>query len=283
MKALFQTSEAFPVRPARLLVPLLSLLILLPEMGFAVDYRSIVQQDAEQSVEVIGGYFTRPLKWNSGEWAAAGGVVGLSLLAMTMDRLVQERAVQFHDTFPDSPVFQFGRWAGHGSPTIYLAGGLYGIGLLANRGTIRTTGRLLMESFLTAGLTTYVLKTAVGRARPYTGEGAFSFRPPGWNVDHRAFPSGHSTMGWVMAGVLTAQTDSPVLDMLWYTGATVISLSRLYHNKHWFSDVLLGGIIGYTAARYSVRRDRECGCNDNGITPGIRQSDPPLISIGWTF
>jgi hypothetical protein len=29
-----------------------------------------------------------------------------------------------------------------------------------------------------------------------------------------------------------------------YGGATMVGLSRMYHNKHWASDVLLGAAVG---------------------------------------
>jgi hypothetical protein len=38
-----------------------------------------------------------------------------------------------------------------------------------------------------------------------------------------------------------------------YAGATSVGLSRMYHNKHWGSDVLLGAAIGTFSGRKVVQ------------------------------
>ena len=38
-----------------------------------------------------------------------------------------------------------------------------------------------------------------------------------------------------------------------YGGATLVGMSRMYHNKHWASDVLVGAAIGTFAGQKVVR------------------------------
>ena len=38
-----------------------------------------------------------------------------------------------------------------------------------------------------------------------------------------------------------------------YGGATLVGLSRMYHNKHWASDVVLGAAIGTFSGRKVVQ------------------------------
>jgi hypothetical protein len=38
-----------------------------------------------------------------------------------------------------------------------------------------------------------------------------------------------------------------------YAGATAVGLSRMYHNKHWASDVVMGAAIGTFSGRKVVQ------------------------------
>lgn len=123
----------------------------------------------------------------------------------------------------------------------------------------------LVTSTLAAGFlvaSVYVLKWAVGRARP----------PLAAAVDPEpAFPSGHSTTAVVMTGVLLLLLSRgwPVLRrrIAWLAAggyAVGIGVCRLYLGVHWFSDVLGGLLLGITivalvsllAAPCATRLDR---------------------------
>jgi len=217
---------------------------------------SIILSDLKQSAHTVTGYFLQPVHWDQWQWMEAGGVTLGSFALMTVDKPIR-RQVQDWRGGSDSPIFEFGRWAGRGQLTIVLATGCYGIGFLGGREHLRITGRLLYEALVTAGTATTILKWVFGRHRPYLNDGPVDFTPPGWNSPHRSFPSGHSTVGWLTAGVLAKRTDSKVLKIACYTAASIVSLSRVYHDRHWTSDVFLGGVIGYTAADFVVRQEAQ--------------------------
>lgn len=65
-------------------------------------------------------------------------------------------------------------------------------------------------------------------------------RPDG--SDGFSFPSGHATIAFACAVVLAKK--EPRLRWLWFTLATLISLSRVYLGKHFPLDVLAGALIG---------------------------------------
>ena len=44
-----------------------------------------------------------------------------------------------------------------------------------------------------------------------------------------------------------------VVGPLMYAGATAVGLSRMYHNKHWASDVVIGAAIGTFSGRKVVQ------------------------------
>jgi len=150
------------------------------------------------------------------------------------------------------------------SPGSYVIGGsLYVIGLVGKYGRIEDLGWHGTEAVLLADGITYVLKGALGRARPYvTADSSahdFQFGKGFGNGDRQSFPSGHSTSAFAAAAAVTNETtrwwprSTWVVGPVMYAGATAVALSRMYHNKHWASDVVMGAAIGTFAGRKVVQ------------------------------
>jgi len=220
------------------------------------SHSEVFTEDVSVGLQVVADYFTQPLNWQSDDWWRFGGVSALTLGAMSVDAAVRDLG-KFKDLQNEPVLYQFGRWAGHGKHIFVLSAGLYGAGIFGDNPDVRIAGRDLFAAFVTAGAATTILKTVIGRYRPYKEAGPFKFEPLGLDNYRRALPSGHSTLGWLTAGVLAKSVNSPLLKVVFYSGAAVISASRIYHDKHWLSDVILGGVIGYTAADFAVRQGRK--------------------------
>jgi membrane-associated phospholipid phosphatase len=142
------------------------------------------------------------------------------------------------------------------SPGAYVIGGsMLVVGRLTGSSRIADLGWHGTESVLLAEAFTYVLKGAVGRARPFVSGAKdpndFEFGG-GWSSggQRRSFPSGHTSTAFAAAASVTAEVSEwwPQHDWLigltMYGGATMVGLSRMYHNRHWASDVALGAAIG---------------------------------------
>ncbi|MBR1625774.1 MAG: phosphatase PAP2 family protein [Bacteroidales bacterium] len=66
----------------------------------------------------------------------------------------------------------------------------------------------------------------------------------------KSFPSGHTTIAFINASILSKEyknSDYPWLSIVGYTMATVTGLSRVANNRHWMHDVLAGAGIGMLA------------------------------------
>jgi membrane-associated phospholipid phosphatase len=141
------------------------------------------------------------------------------------------------------------------SPGAYvIGGGLYIVGRLGHYERVADLGWHGTEAVLVAEGVTSILKGTLGRARPFvtadTNPADFRFGAGFGNGNRSSFPSGHTTTAFAAAAAVTAETgrwwpkSTKIVGPVMYGGATLVGLSRMYHNRHWGSDVVLGAAIG---------------------------------------
>src|SRR3569833_1892188 len=151
--------------------------------------------------------------------------------------------------------------ASHGA---YVIGGsLYAVGRSGKFARVADLGLHGTEAVLVGDAVTGLLKGLAGRARPFvtadTNAADFKFGGGFSDGDRTSFPSGHATTAFAAAAAVTAETgrwwpkSTWVVGPLMYGGATMVGLSRMYHNKHWASDVALGAAIGTFSGQKTVQ------------------------------
>lgn len=107
-----------------------------------------------------------------------------------------------------------------------------------------------------------------GRALPSSGESPSHFRPFTW---HRySFPSGHTAAAFALASVLDVDLRStfgywhtPVV----YAMALGVAHSRIYDRKHYLSDVIFSGAIGWSIGTWIASKDRKSAISDITLLP----------------
>ena len=138
--------------------------------------------------------------------------------------------------------------------SLVIGAALYTYGRVAHKPDIQALGWHGTESVILAGSTTWIFKTLAGRARPYvskdTSPADFKLFGGFMNGDRMSFPSGHTTTAFAAASAVTSEAriiwpgHSWLVAPAMYGGATLVGLSRMYHDKHWASDVVVGAAIG---------------------------------------
>jgi membrane-associated phospholipid phosphatase len=129
---------------------------------------------------------------------------------------------------------------------IPIAGGFYVSGVLAKNAKLRDTGLLGGEALADALVVSQVLKLATGRQRPLEGDGAGHF----FHGSH-SFPSGHALESFALASVISHRyRNKKVVVIAAYGLAALVSASRFSTRKHFASDIVVGGAMGWLIGRH---------------------------------
>ena len=126
-----------------------------------------------------------------------------------------------------------------------LVAGYYGFGVLTDHAKAREIGVLGTESLLDSLIVAGVLKEVFRRNRPDEN------KPGDFWGGGRSFPSGHAIQVWSIASLISHEyKHQPIVGVVAYSLAAVVSASRIAAQKHFASDVFVGGAMGWFIGRY---------------------------------
>ncbi|MFL5478285.1 MAG: phosphatase PAP2 family protein, partial [Gemmatimonadaceae bacterium] len=169
---------------------------------------------------------------------------------------------------------------------IYLAGRVGG------NARVQSLGLHSVESIVFADMLAGVIKFAAGRQRPFVdikNPHSFQFGRGFSDDKYRSFPSGHTTTAFAFASTVTRETQffwphaGFLVGTIFYGGASLVGISRIYNNMHWASDVVAGAAIGTIMGLHVVKYTHSNP--DNAIDKLIKpkksqiQVNPVLFSI----
>jgi membrane-associated phospholipid phosphatase len=226
-------------------------------------YWKLMASDLKQ--QVTSPFHARPRVWYKA--AVAVAVTGGVLL---LDERISRVAVDWRKNSPgmvstSKYVTRFG-----GPYEVYTLAALGTYGWIFKNEKIKTTTLLATQAYITSAVIFEAAKFLSGRQRPYYYDPETNSNDPTWhgpfyqfkkdangnkpdNNSYSSFPSGHTTLAFAAATVYAMEySDRPLVKIFSYSAATVIGLSRITENKHWASDVLIGGILGHLIGRQVV-------------------------------
>jgi membrane-associated phospholipid phosphatase len=175
--------------------------------------------------------------------ATTGGLLGSDQHSMERVRS-NANAVNLGQNISDAGLITF----------IALPATMYAWGSFASAPRLRETGLLSGEALINSYAMSEVLKFAFGRERPTLTDGQGGFFHPSVNP---SFPSSHSMLSWTTASVIAHEYPGALTQTLAYGGAAAVSISRIPGRKHFPSDVVVGGVLGWLIGRqiYNAHHD----------------------------
>lgn len=128
-----------------------------------------------------------------------------------------------------------------------VVAGFYGYGVWKDDPKPREVGVLGGEALLDSLIVVEVLKTVAGRNRPDNPSNPGHFFKAG-----ASFPSGHAVESWSLASVIAHEYGhgSKVVPVVVYSLAGVVSAARFAAQRHYASDIVAGGALGWFVGRY---------------------------------
>lgn len=166
-------------------------------------------------------------------------VAGLTALALTTDRRLHSSLPHTEDQIRVSKVISVaGTYYSIGA----FAGGMMTAGFIARDRRAVETGLLAATAVTHTESVAQMLKYAFGRERPdFNAAGGGRF----WRRE-QSFPSGHAMGTFAVATIVSREYhEIPVIRYGAYALPVLISAARIGAERHFLSDVLAGGSIGY--------------------------------------
>lgn len=213
---------------------------------------TLLQEVRAAGETVIGDatyLLTSPLRMDGKSALIAGGVGAMIAGLMVADKPIQ-RAFQENRTETGHHIADTLNTVGDAQTVLGANVALIGVGWLFREhdegNKLLKTALVSLESQLFVEGISGLTKFAVGRARPNDEDGTHSFDP--FHGFDKSFPSSHAARSFAMAAVFADAYPQPI-PFLAYTGATLISLARIYENEHFSSDVFAGAALGFVIGK----------------------------------
>jgi hypothetical protein len=196
-----------------------------------------------------GAIWTSPLRLNEKNALGPAVLVGATALLMTTDHQVMSQH------FLDATTNKHANTASTGLTGLFIAApvAFFGVGHMTHDGHAEETGILGGEAIVDSLAVNEVFKIVSRRERPALDDAKGKSFQPGVNFDS-SFASNHSVIAWSSAAVIASEYDGPMTQILAYSFATGVSLSRVIGRDHFPSDVLVGSAVGWMIGRYVHHR-----------------------------
>ncbi|MCH5597697.1 phosphatase PAP2 family protein [Niabella ginsengisoli] len=195
----------------------------------------------------------KPLHWQKQDWIRLSAVMGGVGTLMIFDKQIKSVFLHNQNNFTNSvanvvePVGDF-----YGLlifPVVYTSG------LITQNKHIESIGLRGSKAMAITSVITLVSKNIIRRQRPDATNNPYNYALPFSKNKYTSTPSAHSAIAFTLATALAEEFPKEKwLAPVAYSIASLTAVSRIYHNRHWASDVLIGAALGHfvTKAVYAA-------------------------------
>jgi hypothetical protein len=196
------------------------------------------------ALNATGYTLSSPARWDGTDVLTAGlfgvGVVGSFYLDENLRTWMLDNRSPLLDA-----VERVGFYYGSPALMLSLTVVFYGGGAWSDNDWLMDTGVMFAGALISIAAIQEPVRIVSGRARPETGEGHMSFQFMTGLADERAsFFSGHCAIAFSMSTILSRRIGNPFVSVGLYALASTTCFGRMYADRHWFSDVFIGTVLG---------------------------------------
>ncbi|HSP88372.1 MAG TPA: phosphatase PAP2 family protein [Ignavibacteriaceae bacterium] len=216
-----------------------------------------------------------PLHFDEQDLILTGIIVGATAFSLGLDNPVRDNIGKLQSNTLDK-VTRYGENFGNGKYVAGVSGLIYLGGHLFQDKELRETGLMLAEAIFLNGVVTEGLKIIAGRSRPFINEGNYKidFFEMELEDEENSLPSGHTSTAFAVATVLSQRIDNIYASIGLYSLAGLTAFQRMYKDKHWISDTILGAALGTVIGLKVVKLNTD---NDNANS-SINMNITPVVS-----
>ncbi len=212
-------------------------------------------------------------------WNRVGLGAGVLGGALLLDQSIRDLALDHQGAFGRDLAeggHTYGDWK-RTAPLLAGGGILLGVAFDGERGVRRATSAFF--GIFAGSLSNTVVNWTLGRSRPRDDRGVLHFDPFRGNA---SLGSGHTAYAFAIAAAVDEVTDGGWA-IPFYVAAAGTGLARIYGDRHWLSDVVVGGFIGWWVGGRATRAAAgwlriEPSPASSGRSPPARVRIRPLIA-----
>lgn len=193
-----------------------------------------------------------PLHWKASNWFLAGGTTVIAGIAYTQDVRINQFTLDNKNDIATIVGDYIAEPWGHGEYAAAIYGSMFLYGTFSHKPQYQYVAMNGVKTFILAAIAVSIPKYAFQRHRPDENIPPDNtiFAGPLGDFIHTSFPSGHTTEAFAMSTFLAQQFKqtkwvAPVV----YSLAVLTAMQRVYDNRHWASDVVVGAALGYGIAK----------------------------------
>jgi membrane-associated phospholipid phosphatase len=196
-----------------------------------------------------------PVRWKGRQWGKFAAVVSATgLVMLTLDEPVQQMMMRNQkEAFKSaSDVFYP---LGNRFPPLLLSG-MYLTSLITKNRRMEHASLSVAKSLAISTAFYTASKSIIRRQRPTRTEDPYDFVAPFSKKGYTSFPSGHTNTAFAVATAFALEyNDKKWVPWVAYSLATLTAVSRVYDNRHWFSDIIIGASVGHFVTKAIYRQE----------------------------